>query len=226
MTHIFIPARLNSSRFPNKVLYDFCGKSMLQRVYERAASLGFPVTVATEDDVIVQHVQSWSGTVVKTSVHPNGTARLAEAVVQCGLPDDAVVINIQADEPLFDIDGIWHMVRMPCIMGTLAIPIQDLQGVRVLVNQHHCALYFTRQPIVLPNVPIYQHVGVYRYTVEHLKRYAYLQPSPFEVAESLEQLRWLDYGFPIMVNVLDQWHGISVDLPEHASLVLQSLNVV
>lgn len=215
-----IPARYGSSRFPGKPLIDLKGKTMIQRVVEGAskAALLTDLIVATDDQRIVDEVVRFGGKVVMTdSNHPTGTDRCAE--VLRNLPDSYdVVINIQGDEPLVDarqLDQLLQAFSNPDVqIATLAsrkIEMEDILNpnrIKLVVDKHHNALYFSRSPI--PNFanskgepleiyPFLRHIGLYAYRSEVLLQLSKLEETQLEKIESLEQLRWLYNGYSIRV---------------------------
>jgi 3-deoxy-manno-octulosonate cytidylyltransferase (CMP-KDO synthetase) len=223
-----IPARYASTRLPGKALLDIGGRPMIQRVYEqaaRAASLS-GVWIATDDQRIFDVVRGFGGQVVMTRAdHPSGTDRIAEALR--GLETD-VVVNVQGDEPLLDpreIDAVVApLVDDPELqMSTAAVAIHDPHdmaepgNVKVVVDQHGYALYFSRLPIPFDRSggcpPRLKHLGLYAYRKEFVFRYAALPPTPLEQMERLEQLRVLEHGYRIRV-VLTEHDAIGVDTPE------------
>jgi 3-deoxy-manno-octulosonate cytidylyltransferase (CMP-KDO synthetase) len=215
-----IPARMGSTRFPGKMLADKTGRPLIQHVYEavrKAGSLS-RVVVATDDERIRAVVTGFGGEAVMTSVsHPNGTSRLAEASDILGLADDALVANVQGDEPEIEPAAIDAAVGM-CAKGgmevaTVGSPFQPGEDaanpniVKVVRRVDGMALYFSRALIPhrreggTPVAPL-KHVGLYVYTAGFLRRYVKLAPTPLEQAEVLEQLRVLESGFRIGVAVV------------------------
>lgn len=221
---VIIPARMGATRFPGKPLIDLCGKPMIQWVYERASkAVGVSrVMVATCDQEIMDAVTGFGGEAVMTSpAHRSGTDRLAEAAANL---DADVIVNVQGDEPLIDPISIERALE-PCaldsgvLMTSLMAPIdresaKDPNLVKVVVTTDNYALYFSRSPIPYERKPlegrsIYGHVGLYAYTKDFLLKFASLQPTPLEKAESLEQLRVLEHGYRIkMVEVPDRPLGV------------------
>jgi 3-deoxy-manno-octulosonate cytidylyltransferase (CMP-KDO synthetase) len=220
-----IPARYAATRLPGKPLLDLGGRSMIQRVYERAAQARrlSEVIVATDDERILEAVHRFGGRAVLTSAaHRSGTDRLAE--VAAGLSAE-LIVNIQGDEPLIDPAEIDQLAaafdeRPDLEMATLATPIRseadfhDPAVVKVVVSQCGYALYFSRLPIPYqregaPSEPL-KHIGMYAYRRAFLLAYSRLAPAPLEIAESLEQLRALEHGYPIYVTRSEQ-DAISVD---------------
>jgi 3-deoxy-manno-octulosonate cytidylyltransferase (CMP-KDO synthetase) len=231
-----IPARYASSRFPGKPLADICGKPMIQRVYEQAKSVLDDVYVATDDIRIQKKVKSFRGKVVMTSKkHRSGTDRCAEAVEiiqKRAKKNFDVVINIQGDEPFIHPEQITSIMK--CFqsrntqIATLLKPVNNLADIndtnkpKVVINRKNEAVYFSRT--VIPYVrnaargewikrhQFYKHIGLYAYRYDILKKIARLKPSPLELAESLEQLRWLENGFRIKVAFTEH-ESVSIDTP-------------
>lgn len=233
-----IPARYASSRFPGKPLVEIGGKTMIRRVVEQAmkSELLNRVIVATDDERIEAEVRSFGGEVVMTSSeHPSGTDRCAEVVRILGasVPADAVVINIQGDEPFIDpgqIDVLCRCFDRPEIeLGTLVRrfshgeDILNPNMIKVVRDQQGFGIYFSRLPIPferdasqgrLPDLNAhFQHIGLYGYRAATLLRVAEMPPSFLELTEKLEQLRWIENGMKIMTAVSEH-ESWSVDTPE------------
>lgn len=224
-----IPARYGSTRLPGKPLADICGKPLVQHVYERASrsSLVTKLVVATDDERILEAVRAFGGEAVLTSpFHPNGTCRAAEAAEGSGA---GMVVNIQGDEPLVDPLMIDETARLlmddpAADSSTLCAPLRsdaDLEDpgvVKVVRDLRGFALYFSRSPIpyrrVATGLPVYEHIGIYGYRADFLRRYVALASTPLSEAESLEQLRILEHGHTMKVGVTAAAHrGPSVDTP-------------
>lgn len=228
-----IPARYHSSRFPGKVLAKIRGKTILQWVYEKAVSADLDaVVVATDHEQVYQEVEAFGGQACMTaSDHVSGTERCAEALSQMNAHFD-VVINLQGDEPFIDPEQLQVLkdafsdqaTSIATLIQTITDP-DDLYSpnvVKVVPNQNHEALIFSRttipylRDVKLPqwttNYHFYSHLGIYAYRAETLKKLVALPESSLEKAESLEQLRWLDYGYRIKVFESAST-GISVDTP-------------
>ncbi len=238
-----IPARYASTRFPGKPLADIAGKSMLQRVYERAieAKQIQEVLVATDDERIADHARSFGAPVVITrSDHPSGTDRCYEALLLHPKMYD-YVINIQGDEPFLDPRQIDSLAA--ACDGTTEIATQmtrctskevlfDKGEVKIVLNTKDEALYFSRNVIPhLANVPekewhlrydFQRHVGMYAYRSDILKAITMLKPSGLEKAESLEQLRWLENGFRIKCVTTD-FDSRAVDTPQDLERILKEM---
>ena len=235
---IIIPARLASTRLPNKPLADIGGKPMVVRVAERAAQSGARrVLVATDHpDIAAACRQAGVEVQLTRADHPSGTDRIAEAVAAIGLPDDETVVNVQGDEPLLDPDLIGAtaaLISAQVPMSTAAHPLQllaDVQNpnvVKVVLDRQSRAMYFSRAPIpwdrdgqavssdLLPARRIVlRHIGLYAYSHRFLRAYPQLAPSPLEQIEALEQLRVLWHGHPIAVHVTQQAPEGGVDTLE------------
>ncbi len=231
-----IPARYASTRFPGKPLVDIGGKPMIQRVCEQALKSLDEVFVATDDVRIFQAVEGFGGRAIMTSVdHKSGTDRCYEAISKLGNMYD-VVINIQGDEPFIhpsQIEELKHCFSDKTIhIATLVKAITEKDGISFLENTNHPkvvfnnnyeAMYFSRSVIPylrgvekdqwLANHQYYKHIGLYAYRVDVLKKITELPQSQLEIAESLEQLRWLENGYKIKVGLTDR-ETIGIDTPE------------
>lgn len=241
---IIIPARLSSSRLPEKALADIHGKPMVVRVAERAAqTAAAQIVVATDHERILQACTEHGFTAVMTdSSHSSGTNRLAEAAAILGLADDEIVVNVQGDEPMIPPELIARvaakLAASTAPMATAAHPVHDFAEfsnpncVKVVLDKQQNALYFSRAPIayprdsmadaVLPDPKPLRHIGIYAYRVGFLKAYAAMSESPLEQIESLEQLRVLWHGYPIAVEILENAPPAGVDTPEDLVRVRQT----
>ncbi len=237
-----IPARFASSRFPGKPLIDLKGKSMIQRVYEGASKseLISELIVATDDERIHNEVIRFGGKVVMTSPnHQTGTDRCAEVLNQMNNAD--VVINIQGDEPLVDYRQLNQLIEVfqsdEVKIATLAsrkITLEDLQNpnrIKVVVDKNHRAIYFSRSAVpnavnlkedALTFYPFLRHIGLYGFRTDVIKEITLLSPTLLEQTESLEQLRWLYYGYSIHV-VETAIETPNIDTPEDVIKVLELL---
>jgi 3-deoxy-manno-octulosonate cytidylyltransferase (CMP-KDO synthetase) len=232
---VIIPARYASTRFPGKPLADIAGKPMIARVCERAARSGaISVHVATDDARIAKAVREHGHEAVMTrGDHASGTDRLAEAASTLALGDDHVVVNLQGDEPLMAPELIAEVAAvldaMPqASLSTACHPMRDPAEtlnpnvVKVVMDRHGYALYFSRAQIPHPREPgaaWYRHAGLYAYRAGFLRKYAALEPSPLEKAEALEQLRALWHGFRIAVVVSEREIPPGVDTPRDLEAV-------
>ena len=234
-----IPARYASTRFPGKPLADLGGKPMVVRVCERARASGAqPVCVATDDERIARAVREHGFDARMTRAdHASGTERIAEAAAQLGLADEAIVVNVQGDEPLIAPQLIARVAaaleRNPqASVATACHPIHDAAEfanpnvVKAVLNAKGEALYFSRAAIPHPRSGAPQalrHVGIYAYRAGFLKRYASLAPSPLEVAEQLEQRRVLWHGYRIATVIEEGAIPPGVDTPADLQAVLKLL---
>ena len=236
---VIIPAWMASSRLPDKPLADIAGLPMVVRVAQRAAqSRARRVVVAADDLRVVQACQAHRIDALLTRQdHVSGSDRLAEACEQLGLADDALVVNVQGDEPLIPpalIDDVARVLaeRSEASMGTAAHALHDLAEftnpnvVKVVMDSRQLALYFSRAPIpwwrdgqqdgsfrALPSPAPLRHIGIYSYRAGFLRQFPQLPPAPIETLESLEQLRALWHGHRIAVHVTDAAPGPGVDTP-------------
>lgn len=235
---VIIPARLASTRLPNKPLADIGGKPMVVRVAERAALSGArQVLVATDHVDIAAACRAHGVQVQMTRAdHPSGTDRIAEAARALNLAGADTVVNVQGDEPLLDpalIAATAARVSAAQPMATAAHPIHDAAEVfnpnvvKVVLDAASRALYFSRAPIPwyrddyaasrehLPTGhAVLRHIGLYAFTMDFLQAYPSLSPSPLEQAEALEQLRVLWHGHAIAVHVVESAPQAGVDTPE------------
>ena len=230
-----IPARMAASRLPGKPLADICGKPMIQWVYERArrAARVDEVMVATPDEEIADAVAAFDGRAIMTSPeHRSGTDRLAE--VACSLmTDEDIVLNVQGDEPLVPPEAIDSLIdpllgpdppEMTSLMRRIG---RDEAGnpnlVKVVADRSGRALYFSRSAIPFVRnehsaLRIYGHVGLYGYSAAALRAFSRLEPTPLELAESLEQLRALEHGWRIQM-IETSFNPIGVDTEEDLAKV-------
>jgi 3-deoxy-manno-octulosonate cytidylyltransferase (CMP-KDO synthetase) len=240
---VIIPARLASTRLPNKPLADLGGKPMVVRVAERARASGAArIIVATDHTDIAAACAAHGVEVCMTRAdHPSGTDRIAEVARTLGLADDAVVVNLQGDEPLIDRDllaACAARIGKDVPMATCAHPLHDAADafnpnvVKVVLDKQGRALYFSRATIPwhrdafaqsrdqLPAgyVPL-RHIGLYAYSNAFLQQYPQLEPAPLETIEALEQLRVLWHGYPIAVHVTEHAPQAGVDTPEDLARV-------
>ena len=230
-----IPSRYASTRFPGKPLVDINGKTMIQRVYEQCkkADVLSEVVVATDDVRIFEHINSFDGKVVMTaSSHESGTDRCAEVVEKIEANFE-VVINIQGDEPFINPEQINQLCA--CFedeqtdIATLVKKIDNEQELfnpnrpKVDIDANYFAKMFSRSAIPqlkhieksawLNHQTFFKHIGIYGYRTSVLKKISQLSPSPLEIEERLEQLRWLENGYKIKV-ASTQYEAIAIDTPE------------
>lgn len=238
-----IPSRYGSSRFPGKPLVDLMGKSMIQRVYEQAKKCTAfdTIVVATDDDRIFDHVKSFGGEVVITSTeHESGTVRCGEVLTS--FSDYDIVVNIQGDEPLIRPEQLQLLIDLfsdeSVEIGTLVKEIKQEADVRnpnrikVVLDEKGNGIYFSRSPIPhVANTPhsawlekntFFKHIGIYAWRKNTLTALLNLPACPLEKIESLEQLRWLYYGYKIR-TVETTIETPNIDAPEDVEAVLALL---
>jgi 3-deoxy-manno-octulosonate cytidylyltransferase (CMP-KDO synthetase) len=240
-----IPARYASTRFPGKPLIQINGKSMIQRVYEQAAKskLMTKIIIATDDDRIAEHAKSFGAEVVITKAeHPSGTDRCFEAYQLNGQNFD-YVLNIQGDEPFLDpeqIDSLAQGCAEDVEIATQMIKCTDHDvlfdkgEVKIILNSNKEALYFSRNVIPFikgkdekewhKHFDYYRHVGMYAYRTDILEKITQLKPSALELAESLEQLRWVEYGYKIKC-IETSFESHCIDTPEDIEKVMRLMNI-
>lgn len=242
-----IPARYASTRFPGKPLADMNGKTMIQRVYEQVRDLLDAVYVATDDERIAQNVTSFGGQVILTSPnHKSGTDRCFEAYTKTGLGYE-VVVNIQGDEPFVHPSQIETLkdcfVDNQVEIATLVKPFNpdddfettlfNPNSPKVVLNRNREAMYFSRSVIPylrgkahtewLAGHTYYKHIGLYAFRADVLREITSLPQSPLELAESLEQLRWLENGYRIKVGITHE-ETIGIDTPEDMEKAIAFMN--
>lgn len=228
-----IPARYASTRFPGKPLALLGGKPVIQHVYEKVAAVLETAYVATDDERIYDVVKSFGGQVVMTRTdHKSGTDRIEEAIEKIGDEWD-VVVNVQGDEPFVSksqLDTICHCFDDPTTqIATLGKPFESMEAVqnpnspKIVVDNMGFAMYFSRSVIPyvrgkeksswLTHYPFLKHLGIYAYRKDVLRQITQLPQSSLEIAESLEQLRWLQNGFKIKVGTTDV-ETVGIDTPQ------------
>jgi 3-deoxy-manno-octulosonate cytidylyltransferase (CMP-KDO synthetase) len=235
--HIIIPARYASTRLPGKPLADIAGKPMIVRVVERALASGAKrVTVATDDARVCDAVRAHDAHAVMTRAdHASGTDRVAEAIATLDLDDDAIVVNLQGDEPLMPPQLVRAVADLlaahpAAVMATACHAITSRDEfmnpnvVKVVTDHEGYALYFSRAPIPWPReamaaraggpLKAFRHIGLYAYRAGFVARYAGWSACPLETTESLEQLRVLWHGEKIAVVEADEAPAAGVDTPE------------
>ena len=238
-----IPARFESSRFPGKPLVDIAGKSMIQRVYEQCqkSSRLDKVLVATDDLRILDHLKSFGGEGIMTSSkHTSGTDRCGEVAEQ--FPEFDILVNIQGDEPMIDP----HQIDLLCScydnlntrIATLVKLIHTKDELvnentpKVILNKNHQAVYFSRATIPylrgkkidnwLSEHAFYKHIGIYAFKRQILSEIIKLPVSNLEIAEGLEQLRWIENGYPIQAAITTK-ESQAIDTPDDLIKVLKLL---
>ncbi len=228
-----IPARYASTRFPGKPLALLGGKPVIQHVYEKVTAVLEAAYVATDDERIYDVVKSFGGQVVMTRTdHKSGTDRIEEAIEKIGGEWD-VVVNVQGDEPFVaksQLDTICHCFDDPTTqIATLGKPFESMEAVqnpnspKIVVDNMGFAMYFSRSVIPyvrgkeksswLIHYPFLKHLGIYAYRKDVLRQVTQLPQSSLEIAESLEQLRWLQNGFKIKVGTTDV-ETVGIDTPQ------------
>jgi len=245
--HVVIPARHASTRLPGKPLLPIAGKPMVVRVAERAAASGAQqIWIATDHHAIAAAVHEFGFKACMTSAaHSSGTDRIAEVVVQRGWPDDAIVVNVQGDEPLIPPELVGSVAAYlhehpECTIATACHAICDKESmlnpniVKTVLDKQGHALYFSRAPIPWPrdafaqdaglpsDLPALRHIGIYAYRAGFLKAFGRLAPAAIEHFEALEQLRALYHGFKIGVVITEQAPPGGVDT-EHDLLQVRKI---
>jgi 3-deoxy-manno-octulosonate cytidylyltransferase (CMP-KDO synthetase) len=238
---VVIPARFASSRLPGKPLREIAGRPMILHTVDRALGSGAARVLVATDDERIQDVVRCAGVecLMTRSDHETGSDRLAEVVDLLGHRDDALIVNLQGDEPLMPptlLETVAHRLAADAKAGvaTLAIPIRavdelfDPNVVKVVTDDASRALYFSRAPIPFvrdafatgrpaslpPDVPFLRHLGVYAYRAGTLRRFAALPPARVELGERLEQLRLMSAGITIALDVIDEAPACGVDTEE------------
>lgn len=244
---VVIPARYASTRLPGKPLADVGGKPMILHVWERAREAGASqVVVATDDERIRDACTAHGAEVVMTSAsHASGTDRINEAVNVLGLADDAIVVNVQGDEPLMPSENIRQVAELVAVsrsdLATLHVPITsvdeflDPNVVKLVNDRDGRAIYFSRAPIPWPRdseldagKPVFfqgavRHLGIYAYRVHALRRFSAAQPSALEDIEKLEQLRALWLGMAIRTAVAARTPPRGVDTADDLETLRRQL---
>lgn len=240
---VVIPARLGSTRLPRKPLADIGGVPMVVRVAQQAKkSLAHSVVVATDSAEIQAACDEHRVKCLLTSAdHPTGTDRLAEVAQLLKLPNNALVVNVQGDEPLIPPELINQVAQTladheQCAISTVAVPIDDMEEiqnpnvVKVVLNRTGEALYFSRAAIpfvrdaqMQNSIEHLRHLGIYAYRADFLQAFTRLESAPPEQAEALEQLRALWNGYRIAVHIAPKAPPAGVDTPEDLERVRQLL---
>lgn len=245
---VAIPARYGSTRLPGKPLLPIAGTPMIVHVARRARAAGASDVVVATDDGRIEAALAGSGVrvVMTRAEHASGSDRLAEVAVMLGWADDAIVVNLQGDEPLAPPGGIRAvasaLVEDDAPMATLATPLAsadelfDPNCVKLVRRADGRALYFSRAPLpwprdafarsrdaLPPDVPFLRHIGIYAYRAGFLRRFAALAPTPLEKLESLEQLRALEHGHAIAVRIAPEPFPAGVDTAEDLARVERAL---
>lgn len=244
-TAIVIPARLESTRLPRKLLLDRTGKSLIEHTYQSALSskLSSEVIVATDSHEIADCVNGFGGKVVMTRTgHVSGSSRVAEAAETL---EAEIVVNVQGDEPEISGEAIDAAIRVLLKSSTAAVStlatairsrpqLEDKSVVKVVFDRKGRALYFSRSPIPCPRqwsddlltsepATFYQHVGLYAYRKSFLAEMVNLPAAVCETVESLEQLRFLDSGYEIQVETVHD-HACGIDTPKDYEAFVRRLS--
>lgn len=233
-----IPVRYRSERFPGKPLTDIAGKTMIRRVWEQAvkASSLDAVIIATDDDRIFDHCISFGGDVMMTSKScRNGTERCAEVIALLPAKPE-IAINIQGDEPLLNPGQIDQLVGLlserKADIATLVHSLEENEKsnpniVKAAMDPEGWALGFSRDYDFLKHLSdtVYKHIGLYGFRTNILERVVRLDPTPNEILEKLEQLRWVDHGYRIRIGITG-FANYSVDVPDDINKILKELNII
>ena len=243
--YVIIPARYQSARLPGKPLRMLAGKTMLQHVYDVARMTNASsVVIATDDERIAKTAQQFGAQICMTSnEHSSGTQRISEVVQKYSIAHDAIVVNLQGDEPLMPAVCVNQVARLllqhpDAQMATLSAPLHSDEEilnpniVKVVTDKRGYALYFSRAPIpwqrdknseqrlhALQRGDYQRHIGIYAYRAGFIQEYIEYSPSPYELLESLEQLRVLWHGGRIIVAPAEQIPGPGVDTEEELERV-------
>jgi 3-deoxy-manno-octulosonate cytidylyltransferase (CMP-KDO synthetase) len=243
---VLIPARLASTRLPDKALVDLAGLPMVVRVAQACAASGASQVVVATDHPRIEAACAAHGVraVMTRPDHASGSDRLAEACALLGLDGNDVIVNVQGDEPLMPAALVARCASLldehpDCPVATVAHRIEDIDEwrnpnvVKVVLDAQGRALLFSRAPIPFPRdaaagslptaPPALRHLGIYAYRAGFLRRFPALQPAPLERTEALEQLRVLWHGHRIAVHVTDHAPGTGVDTPEDLARVRELL---
>jgi len=236
---VAIPARYGSTRLPGKPLLALAGEPMIVHVARRARAAGASEVVVATDDARIEAALAGSDVriVLTAAGHASGSDRLAEVAEKLDWPDEAIVVNLQGDEPLAPASGIravaLALAEDAAPMATLATPLQsaeelfDPNCVKLVRDLAGRALYFSRAPLpwprdafvhersrLPPGQPFLRHIGIYAYRAGFLRRYTTLPRTPLEQLESLEQLRALEHGYAIAVRIAPEPFPAGVDTAE------------
>ena len=233
---ILIPSRIGSTRLKNKPLVDLNGKSLIQRVFERGKLITDNVYIATDSNIVKDHVSSFTSNVVMTSnEHISGTDRVCEAASILSLGDDQLIVNLQGDEPFMPEALILSLVNdyynNLCDVITARHPIEhsDIENpncVKAIVDDNSFALDFIRNIDDQDSHDLFRHIGIYGYSFSTLKKLVKLDPSDRELNLKLEQLRFMDNNYSIFVSLYKESIQSGIDTQEdvdNANAFLSSL---
>lgn len=233
---ILIPSRIGSTRLKNKPLVDLNGKSLIQRVFEKGKLITDDVYIATDSNIVKDHVSSFTSNVVMTSTeHISGTDRVCEAASILSLGDDQLIVNLQGDEPFMPEALILSLVNdyynNSCDVITARHPIEDSDienpnCVKAIVDDNSFALDFIRNIDDQDSHDLFRHIGIYGYAFSTLKKLVMLDPSNRELNLKLEQLRFMDNNYSIFVSLYKESIQSGIDTQEdvdNANAYLTSL---
>jgi 3-deoxy-manno-octulosonate cytidylyltransferase (CMP-KDO synthetase) len=251
--HVVIPARFASSRLPGKPLRELAGRPMILHTIDRALTAGAARVIVATDDERIQDTVRLAGVdcMMTRADHETGSDRLAEVVDLLGCADDQIVVNLQGDEPLMP-PGLLGTVAARLSadtaagVATLATPIHtvdelfDPNVVKVVTDAASRALYFSRAPIPFvrdvfalgmpaslpPEVPFLRHLGIYAYRAGTLRRFARLPPAKLELGERLEQLRLMEAGVAVALDVIDEAPACGVDTEDDLTRAEAALSAI
>jgi 3-deoxy-manno-octulosonate cytidylyltransferase (CMP-KDO synthetase) len=238
---IIIPARIGSSRFPNKVLADINGIPMVIRTAQAVASID-KVAIATDSQEVIDIASSYGIKAIMTSnKHNSGTDRIFEASEKLNLSDDEVIINVQGDEPFIEVDVVQavfdltkknkknsQIIMNSCYKNINNPEADDPNIVKLVTTDEGIALYFSRAKIPYPRDHHFDsykgHIGIYGFTKKSLETFCKLSPAPLEDIEKLEQLRALYHGFKIAMTKVET-KSFGIDTPEDLERALKNFNI-
>jgi 3-deoxy-manno-octulosonate cytidylyltransferase (CMP-KDO synthetase) len=238
---IIIPARIGSSRFPNKVLADINGVPMVIRTAQAVASID-KVAIATDSQEVIDIASSYGIKAIMTSnKHNSGTDRIFEASEKLNLSDDEVIINVQGDEPFIEVDVVQavfdltkknkknsQIIMNSCYKNINNPEADDPNIVKLVTTDEGIALYFSRAKIPYPRDHHFDsykgHIGIYGFTKKSLETFCKLSPAPLEDIEKLEQLRALYHGFKIAMTKVET-KSFGIDTPEDLERALKNFNI-
>lgn len=223
-----IPARYAATRFPAKLMQQLGNKTVIRHTYDNTLATGLfdDVIVVTDSEIIFNEITSYGGkTIMSQKNHESGSDRIAEAAANLNVD---IIVNVQGDEPFVQKEPLEQLlavfadetIQVGSLMQQLSDPalIEDPNYVKVAVDRHMNALFFSRSVIPYPRdksiaIPYYEHIGVYAFRKQALINFTNWPMTPLEAAEKIECLRYLEYGVP-MKMVLTQYMGVEIDTPE------------
>ena len=237
---VIIPARIESTRLPGKILIDICGKPMIAHVIEKAQKSGADRVVVATDNEEIKNTSEFFGaeSIITLKTHMSGSDRIAEALIKLNAPSNQIIINLQGDEPLMNPQTISNLANTKIknkneAVATVVSHLKDFNDinnsncVKVVMNSKNNALYFSREPIPhhsqidfkkknfkKSELNFYKHIGIYAFSVESLKKFIKFGPCKLEMLEKLEQLRWLWMEEKIKILIDNSCTGVGVDTLE------------